>query len=247
MFVLGIETATRVAGAAVVKDDRLVSERFVHNRKTHSQHLLPMIQQVLADADITPRELGGIAVSGGPGSFTGLRIGMAAAKSMAQVLRIPIAGVSTLEALALNVAGVEGLICPILDARKQEVYTCFYKSRDGVPVPVSEPRAVSLPELQNMLSAVNEQVTLLGDGVPVYGAEILRAAGEKLGMAGKISLAGQINLFSRAAGVAELGSRLIKAGRVGDPLMLQPVYIRRPEAEVTWDLKHGVGGELNGT
>lgn len=236
MFVLGIETATRVAGAAVVKEDRLVSERFVHNRKTHSQHLLPMIQQVLEDADITPRDLGGIAVSGGPGSFTGLRIGMAAAKSMAQVLQIPVAGVSTLEALAWNVAGVEGLICPILDARKQEVYTCLYRTRDGVPVPVTGPQAVSLPELQSILASVNEQITLLGDGVPVYGAEIIHALSQK------IRLAGSINLFSRAAGVAELGRRMIEAGQVGDPLMLQPVYIRRPEAEVTWDLKHGAGG-----
>ncbi|TLN04343.1 tRNA (adenosine(37)-N6)-threonylcarbamoyltransferase complex dimerization subunit type 1 TsaB, partial [bacterium] len=130
MFVLGIETATQVAGVAVVNEDRLVAERFVHNRKTHSQNLLPMIQQVLEDTGISPRELGGIAVSGGPGSFTGLRIGMAAAKSMAQVLGIPVTAVPTLDALAWNVTGVEGLICPILDARKQEVYTCLYNSRD---------------------------------------------------------------------------------------------------------------------
>lgn len=235
MLVLGIETATRVAGAAVVNEDRLVAERFVHNRKTHSQILLPMIQQVLADAGVTPRELEGIAVSGGPGSFTGLRIGMAAAKSMAQVLQIPVVGVPTLDALAWNAAGAEGLICPILDARKQEVYTCLYKSDNGVPVPVTDPRALSLAELRDLLASLNEQVTMLGDGVPVYGAEIVQALGEK------VRFAGRINLFSRAAGVAELGRRMIKAGPVGDPLTLQPVYIRRPEAEVTWDRKHGAG------
>lgn len=232
MFVLGIETATRVAGAAVVNEDRLIAERFVNNRKTHSQNLLPMIQQVLEDTGITPRELGGIAVSGGPGSFTGLRIGMAAAKSMAQVLGIPVAGVPTLEALAWNVAGVDGLICPILDARKQEVYTCLYETDNGVPMGITEPRALSLPELAGLLISLDRPVTLLGDGVPVYGEEIIRAVGNK------VRLAGGINLFSRAAGVAELGRRMIDAGRAGDTLGLQPVYIRRPEAEITWDLKH---------
>lgn len=233
MFVLGIETATRVAGAAVVSEERLIAERFVNNRKTHSQNLLPMIRQVLEDAGITPRELGGIAVSGGPGSFTGLRIGMAAAKSMAQVLGIPVAGVPTLEALAWNVAGVEGLICPILDARKQEVYTCLYETRNGVPMPVTEPKAASLTELTGLLKSLDRPVTLLGDGVPVYGGEIYQAVGKR------IKAAAGINLFSRAAGVAELGRRMIEAGRTGDTLTLQPVYIRRPEAEVTWDLKHG--------
>jgi tRNA threonylcarbamoyladenosine biosynthesis protein TsaB len=235
MFVLGIETATRVAGAAVVNEDRLVAERFVHNRKTHSQILLPMIQQVLDDAGITPRELAGVAVSCGPGSFTGLRIGMAAAKSMAQVLQVPAAGVPTLEALAWNAAGVGGLICPILDARKQEVYTCLYKSDNGVPVPVTDPRALSLAELKDLLASLDEQVTLLGDGVPVYGEEILQALGQK------VKFAGRINLFSRAAGVAELGRRMIEEGLTGDPLTMQPSYIRRPEAEVTWERKHRAG------
>lgn len=234
MFVLGIETATGVAGAAVVNKDRLVAERFVHNKKTHSQNLVPMIQQVLDDAGISPRELGGIAVSGGPGSFTGLRIGMATAKSMAQVLKIPVVAVPTLEALAWNLAGVEGLICPVLDARKHEVYTCLYTSDNGVPVPVTEPQVLSLPELISLLGTIDKSVTLLGDGVPVYGTEICRDSG------GRISIAGSINLFCRAAGVAELGRRMIAAGRAGDALTLQPVYLRRPEAEVTWDRKHGV-------
>lgn len=233
MYVLGIESATRVAGAAVVNEEKLVAERFVNNLKTHSQNLLPMIQQVLEDAGISPKELGAIAVSGGPGSFTGLRIGMATAKSMAQVLQLPVVGVPTLEALAWNVTGVEGLICPILDARKQEVYTCLYESREGVPVPAAEPRAVSLEELIEILTAVKKSVTLLGDGVPVYGPEIAGALGEK------ISFAGQINLFSRAAGVAWLGRRMVTEGLAGDGKTLQPVYIRRPEAEVTWDRKHG--------
>jgi len=235
MFVLGIETATRAAGAAVVNEDRLVAERFVNNRKTHSQNLLPMIQQVLEDTGISPRELGGIAVSGGPGSFTGLRIGMAAAKSMAQVLQIPVVGVSTLEALAWNINGAEGLICPVLDARKQEVYTCLYASREGRPVPVTEPQALSLPELISLLESVDEAITLLGDGVPVYGAELCRA------LAGKVRCAGRINLFSRAAGVAELGRHMIAEGLAGDLFNLQPVYIRRPEAEVAWERKHGSG------
>lgn len=235
MFVLGIDTATRVAGAAVIGDDRLISERFVNNLKTHSQNIIPMIRQVMEDAGIKPTDLHGIAVTGGPGSFTGLRIGMSVAKTMGLVLNIPVLAISTLKVLAWNVYRTEGLICPILDARKNEVYTCIYRSGpDRHLEELAEPAALSLEGLFSKLSRFeSDKITFLGDGVPVYGSAIREELGPRALFATKI------NCFPRAAAVAELGLAQLKEGRLSDSTFLQPVYLRKSEAELTWEKKHG--------
>ncbi len=233
MFVLGIDTATRVAGAAVIGEDRLISERFIHNLKTHSENIIPMIRQVMEDAGIKPVSLSGVAVTGGPGSFTGLRIGMAVAKTMGQALNIPVLAVSTLQALAWNVYGVEGLICPVLDARKNEVYTCLYKSGPGGLEELSSPAALGPDRLVAELAGSEDKITFLGDGVPVYREVLV----EKLGP--RALFVTMINCFSRASAVAELGLARLKEGRLGDPTFLQPVYLRKSEAETTWSEKHG--------
>ncbi|NLK51025.1 MAG: tRNA (adenosine(37)-N6)-threonylcarbamoyltransferase complex dimerization subunit type 1 TsaB [Syntrophomonadaceae bacterium] len=131
MLVLGIDSATLVAGMAIMDEQHLVAEGFLQTRKTHSERLLPLIDQWLREAELTLADIGGIAVTVGPGSFTGLRIGLATAKGLAQATGKALVGIPTLDALALNLAGARGLICPILDARKSEVYTALYVS----PVP----------------------------------------------------------------------------------------------------------------
>ncbi len=231
MFVLGIDTATRVAGAAVIGQDRLISERFINNLKTHSQNIIPMINQVMEDAGIKPQDLQGIAVTGGPGSFTGLRIGMSVAKTMGQVLNIPVVGISTLKVLAWNVYGIEGLICPILDAKKNEVYACIYRSAPGGLEELVDPAAFSLERLITELTKYESKITFLGDGIPVYGHTIR----EKLGQ--RALFGTKINCFPRAAAVAELGLARIREGRLADSTFLQPVYLRKSEAELTWQLK----------
>lgn len=234
MFILGIDTATRVAGAAVVNGERLVSERFIHNLQTHSQNIIPMIQQVMDDAGLKPADLSGIAVTGGPGSFTGLRIGMSVAKTMSMVLKIPVIGVSTLRAMAWNLYGAEGLICPILDARKNEVYTCIYQSAPDGLHKLADPAALSPERLFSLLAEhPGEKVTFIGDGVPVYG----QALKEKLGDCALFGT--MINSFPRASAVAELGLYQLKEGRLSDPTFLQPIYLRKSEAELTWEEKHG--------
>lgn len=232
MFILGIDTATRVAGAAVIGEGRLISERFIHNLKTHSQNILPMIQQVVDDAGITPGDLAGIAVTGGPGSFTGLRIGMSVAKTMSLALKIPVVSVSTLKALAWNIFSTEGLICPILDARKNEVYTCIYKSGDKDLVELIAPAALSIEDLIEELAGTEGQVTFLGDAVPVFG-NILK---ERIGK--RARFASMINSFPRASAAAELGLSLLKDTDPEESIFLQPVYLRKSEAEVTWEQKH---------
>ena len=234
MFVLGIDTATRVAGAAVVNEERLVAERFVHNLQTHSQNIIPMIQQVMEDAGIKPADLHGIAVTGGPGSFTGLRIGMSVAKTMGLILNIPVVGISTLQTLAWNLYRTEGLICPILDAKKNEVYTCVYRSAPGGLEELVSPAALGIGQLISVLARYeNEQVSFIGDGVPVFGDALKDALGER-------ALCGtMINSYPRAAAAAELGLIRLQEGRLSDATFLQPVYLRKSEAEVTWEQKHG--------
>ncbi len=234
VYVLGIDTATRVAGAAVIGEDRLISERFVNNLKTHSQNIIPMIRQVMEDAGIKPKHLHGIAVTGGPGSFTGLRIGMSVAKTMGLALNIPVLGISTLRALAWNVYLAEGLICPILDARKHEVYTCLYRFAGRDLEEMAEPAALSLEGLLSRLSRFKrEKITFLGDGVPVYGDTIKEKLGERA------FFAAMIHSFPRASAVAELGLARLKESRLSDSTFLQPVYLRKSEAELTWETKHG--------
>lgn len=232
MFVLGIDTATRVAGAAIAGEDRLISERLIHNLQTHSQNIIPMISQVMDDAGLKPEDLHGIAVTGGPGSFTGLRIGMSVAKTMGLTLNLPVISVSTLKALAWNLYRAEGLICPILDAKKNEVYTCVYRSGDNGLEEVFRPAALSPEQLIVHLEEYGaEKIHFLGDGVPVYGDTIRLALGQRA------LFAPLINAFPRAGAVAELGLTKLLAGSLADPTFLQPVYLRRSEAEITWEQK----------
>ena len=232
MYILGIDTATRVAGVAVVNEERLIVEKFLNNQKTHSQNLLPMIKQAIEEAGLKPEDLGGIAVTMGPGSFTGLRIGMAAAKSLAQVLNIPLIGISTMETIAYNIVGLPGFICPILDAQKSEVYSAIYYTRDDELTLMEGPYALTIHELVEKFKRHSREVTFLGDAVPVYVNQLSQEMGPKAHFASKI------NSLPRAAAVAELGFKRIAQGEADDPINLVPAYIRLSEAEATWAQKH---------
>ncbi|MCR3923329.1 MAG: tRNA (adenosine(37)-N6)-threonylcarbamoyltransferase complex dimerization subunit type 1 TsaB, partial [Firmicutes bacterium] len=131
LYVLGIDTATLVCSAAVVSEEKILAEYTLHVKKTHSERLLPLIDTLLRDAGLTPRDLDAVAISVGPGSFTGLRIGMVTAKALGQALQLPLCGVSTLTALAAQHPYFPGLVCPILDARREQVYQALFRA--GVP------------------------------------------------------------------------------------------------------------------
>ena len=232
MLVLGIETATLVAGVALINNEKVFSEHFINNRKTHSQNLMPMIKEVLTEGGISPQELGGIAVSVGPGSFTGLRIGMATAKALAQALNLPIVGVPTLDALANNLIGVHGLVCPILDAKKSQVYTAIYNTEQGYVEPLSEHMAIDLEELVDRVKSFKQKVTFLGDGVPVFKNSLRELLGDN------IAFANEVNALPRGASVAQLGLRLLEQNQGVNLLELQPFYIRRSEAEISWEKRN---------
>lgn len=228
MFVLGIEAATQVAAVAVVCGERLVAERLVNNQRTHSVNLLPMIKGVMEDAQVDRRSLAGIAVSTGPGSFTGLRIGMATAKTLAQAWGLPVVGVGTLEALAYALWGREGLICPVLHAKKDEVYAALYRMEKEELCCVEGPLALSPPELVQKLLRVEVPVTLVGDGALMH-RELFRGC-----LGNRVAFAPDSLMWPRGAHVAELGYYRLMQDKGCDPLELLPNYVRPSEAEVKW-------------
>ena len=226
MYVLGIEAATSVASAAVALDDLLVAERTINNKRTHSVNLLPMIKGVLEDAGIEHAQLGGIAASIGPGSFTGLRIGLATARTLAQAWGLPAVGIGTLEALAcLDQSRGAGLTCPVITARKNEVYAAVYEN--GLQC-VAGPVAISPVDLALELKKFEQPVTLLGDGALVY-REIFQ---EQMGDAVLFASGGLC--LPRGASVASLGLSRFKAGQGGSYSNLRPFYLRLSEAESKW-------------
>ncbi|MFA7467395.1 MAG: tRNA (adenosine(37)-N6)-threonylcarbamoyltransferase complex dimerization subunit type 1 TsaB [Desulfotomaculaceae bacterium] len=228
MYVLGIEASTPVAAAAVATEGKILAERMINNKRTHSVNLLPMVRDVLADAGIDKNQLDGIAVCTGPGSFTGLRIGMSTAKSLAQVLNLPIAGIPTLESLAYPLSGQAGLICPVLNARKNELYSALYRSSGIKLVPLLPAFAAGVKELASILENYDEHIIFLGDGLGEYRTELAELLGDQARFAPDCAV------FPRGAAVAELGLRLIKSGAGSDPLALLPHYIRESEAEIKW-------------
>lgn len=237
MLTLAIEAATPVAGIAILENERLLYEQYIDYKKTHSETLMPMIDLGLK---ICERESGAIdliAVSAGPGSFTGLRIGMATAKGLALATGARIIGVSTLQAMACNAASERGLICPVLDARKNEVYTGIFEIQGGVAVPVAEERAMH-PEsmgawLRAALDVLNQdKLCFLGSGYEAYGAII--AAG--LGVHSFNSLPPQLmNPRASAAGLIAYKQSLL--GISDDVYSLEPRYIRKSEAEYKLEQK----------
>lgn len=229
MKVLGIDTATMMGSIGLIDDEGAIAEYSLNIRATHSERLMPAIDRLLKDSGIMPKDIDGFAVSIGPGSFTGLRIGLATVKGLAMGWNKPAAAVSTLEALAFNLAYAEHLICPILDARKNEVYTAMFKSdgRGGMKRLVQD-MAI---DMQTFLREYDEDIIFMGDAVDSYRERILDILKDRAHFAPK-----NRNMPSGAS-VAELGLKKIRDGKAVDPSGLAPFYIRRPEAEVNLEKK----------
>ncbi len=167
MRVLGIESSSLVASVALVTDDIMTAEYTVDFKKTHSQTLLPMLDEIVNLLELDLDTIDAIAVAGGPGSFTGLRIGAATAKGLGLALKKPLVHVPTVDAMAYNMWGTSGLVCPIMDAKRSQVYTGLYHVEDGLKV-LMEQCPMDMRELARLLNERGERVIFLGDGVPVY-------------------------------------------------------------------------------
>lgn len=225
MKILGIDSSGLVATVALQSDDILVGEYTIHNKKTHSQTLLPMIHDMLSLAEVSVQELDAIAVAAGPGSFTGLRIGAATAKGLGQALDIPLVAVPTLEGLAYNLAGADALICPILDARRDQAYYGIYDVSGELPEAVAEQDAASIETVMQKVRETGRDVIFVGDGVPVFEKRLAAELG------GGYRLGADSVRYQRASSVAALGRRYLELGKEMPAEQFAPIYLRLSQAE----------------
>lgn len=225
MKILAIDSSSLVASVAVVEDDIMVAEYTINHKKTHSQTLLPMIDEISKMAEIDLSEVDAIAVSGGPGSFTGLRIGSATAKGLGLVWKKPLVHVPTVDAMAYNLYGTDKLICPMMDARRSQTYTGLYQFVNGEFDIVMEQCAISVDELIEKINEVGREVIFLGDGVPVYK----QALEEKLTV-GYTYAPAHMNR-QRAGAVAVLGQQYFTKGQYETAVEHEPNYLRQSQAE----------------
>jgi len=170
MIVLALDTATPQVGVAVLGPDGVLARYSTDRGMRHAERLVPFVQLALGEAEVALAELDLIAVDVGPGLYTGLRVGVATANALARAVGVPVAGVSSLEALAAGASGFSGLVVPVIDARRGEVFSATYRWVDGAPLAVSPPRLVRPDTLGGELAAEDEPVALIGDGVLRYRA-----------------------------------------------------------------------------
>ena len=225
MKILALDSSGMVASVAVFEDDTLIAEYTVNYKKTHSQTLLPMLDEVVRMTETQLDGVEAIAVAAGPGSFTGLRIGASTAKGLGLALDIPLIPVPTVDALAWNLAGCAGLVCPIMDARRQQVYTGIYRVQDGT-LEVLEPQmAIAVEDLAGRCNTYEERITFLGDGVPVY-----RGTLDELLTVPHVYAPGHLSR-QRAGAVAALGMELYRKGCSQTAAQFAPDYLRVSQAE----------------
>ena len=229
MKMLALDSSGLVASAAIVEDDVLIAEYTTDYKKTHSQTLLPMLDEIRQMIDLDLHTIDAIAISAGPGSFTGLRIGAATAKGLGLALNLPLVEVPTLEGLAYNLWGTDKLVCPIMDARRNQVYTGIYEFRkteeEFTMHAVKEQCAIAVDELVDELNRLGREVIFLGDGVPVYREQIL----QKLKVS--CAFAPAANNRQRAASVASLGAVYYAQGKTVTAAEHEPEYLRKSQAE----------------
>ena len=224
MLILAFETSAKAASAALLEDGRLLGESYQNTGLTHSQTLLVMAENLLAQCGKTVAEVTAVAVAAGPGSFTGVRIGVAAAKGFAWGRELPCYGVSTLEAMALSLGAWQGYVCPCMDARRSQVYNALFSVNQGTLERLREDRAIALSDLAEELKTLDGPIFLVGDGSTLAYRTLS-------GEIPNLVLPPEHRMHQRANGVALLAARKIAAGESGDANALTPNYLRLSQAE----------------
>ena len=224
MLILAFETSAKAASVALTENGRLLGESYQNTGLTHSQTLMVMAEDLLKQCGKAVSDLTAVAVAEGPGSFTGVRIGVAAAKGLAWGAQLPCYGVSTLEAMAVSLGIYEGYICACMDARRSQVYNAVFRVSQGSISRIAEDRAISLAELGEELKALNAPVYLVGDGAVLTHRTL---SGEVPGLI----LLPEHRLHQRAVGVALLAETMARNGEIGDGAALTPNYLRLSQAE----------------
>ncbi len=223
MKILGIDTTGQTASAALVEDDKLIAEFTLNYKLTHSQTIMPMIAEIIERTETDKSTIDCIACASGPGSFTGLRIGAATAKGLALALDKPLVAVPTLDALAYNVFEANKFICPIMDARRNQVYAAFYMWEDGKLIRLTDHMADSIERIIEIAEMFESEVIFLGDGVPVHR--------EKLERNPDFLFAPAYCNMQRGATVAALGCILAEEGMAKSGDEFELIYLRKSQAE----------------
>ena len=224
MLILAFETSAKAASVALLEDGKLLGESYQNTGLTHSQTLMVMAENLLSQCGKTAEDVTAAAVAAGPGSLTGVRIGVAAAKGFAWGREIPCYGVSTLEAMALSLGAYQGYVCPCMDARRSQVYNALFYVNQGQIRRIREDRAISLAELGEELKSLREPIFLVGDGSNLCYNTLSESVPN-------LVLPPEHRMHQRAGGVGLAAQKQAETGDPGDANALTPNYLRLSQAE----------------
>ncbi len=224
MLILAFETSAKAGSAALWQDGKLLGESYQNTGLTHSQTLLSMAESLLSSCGYTPQQVQAVAVAAGPGSFTGVRIGVAAAKGFAWGAELPCCGVSTLEAMAENLGIYEGYVAAVMDARRNQVYNALFQAKAGTLTRITGDRAIALTDLAPELEKLQGPVYLVGDGSSLTYQTLNSQISNLI-------LPPEHKMHQRAAGVALVAERMLQRGDACDANALTPNYLRLSQAE----------------
>ena len=224
MLILAFETTAKAGSVALLDEKKLLGESYQNTGLTHSQTLMVMAEDLLKQCGKTVSDVTAVAVAEGPGSFTGVRIGVAAAKGFAWGGELPCYGISTLEAMAETLGVYQGYVCPCMDARRNQVYNALFYVNCGKAERVREDRAIALSDLAEELKALEGPIFLVGDGSNLTYSTLS-------GEIPNLILPPEHRMHQRASGVALLAAKKIAAGEPGDGNALNPNYLRLSQAE----------------
>lgn len=232
MKILSVDTSATAASAAICEEGRLIGESYINTSLTHSQTLIPMIEQLMSNTKTDMSDIAAIAVNAGPGSFTGVRIGVAAVKGLAFSNNIPCVSVSTLYSMAFNLLSCDCTVCAVMDARCSQAYNALFRVKNGKISRICPDRALSLDALKAELKEIDEKIVIVGDGTDITCKYICDDI--------KNAEPAPINLrYQRASSVALAAFELINEGKTVTPQELMPVYLRLPQAQRELNKKLG--------
>lgn len=223
MKTLGIDTSSKYLGLAIVEDGRLLSEYSIDTGMRHVALLIPLMERILKDLGLNLNQIDGFSISLGPGSFTGLRIGLATVKGLALATNKPVVGIPTLDVIAYNLIGYSSQICPVVDAKRNQVYWAVYKmGPDGL----ENRTGYALSPIDSLLKKIRTRTIFTGDGISVLGKNIIKYTKKP------VSLAPEEFWYPRPSIVAKLGEEKIKAGQQDNIDVLEPMYLYPRECSI---------------
>jgi len=223
MIVLSIDSASKVATAALLDENNLIAEYTINNKMEHSTLIMDMVDKLLSDSNLSIDDIDGFIVSKGPGSFTGLRIGMATVKGLSFGANKPYVSISSLDALAYSLVSFDGIICPVMDALRDSVYTCLYKGNNGKLEKLIDYSALELDDLIKILKDKNEKVMFTGDGLIKHKDYLSTNLNNSFFASNHLSII-------RASSLGDLGIKLLLDNKC-DELNSSPFYLKKPQAQ----------------